>query len=147
MYKRILVPLDGSALAEAALQHAESIAQHFDADVVLLRVVVSPYAIVAPDLVLAGSEVDQKQFIAQAEGYLQGVAGRLRGKGLRVKTAVGEGPVAESILEHAKKEHGELIVMSTHGRGGVSRWVYGSVADRVLQAAPCPILLIRVAGA
>jgi len=146
MYKRILVPLDGSALAEAALPHAESLAQQYGGYVILLRVVVSPYAIVAPDLVLAGTDVNQKQFVEQAGQYLQGVAGRLQARGIGTKSAICEGPVAEAILNHAKAENAELIVMSTHGRGGVSRWVYGSVADRVLQAAPCPILLIRVTG-
>lgn len=146
MYKRILVPLDGSPLAEAALPHAEQLALQFDANVVLLRVVVSPYAIVAPDLVLAGYDPNQPELEGQAEQYLQGIVGRLAAKGIRAKTLHADGPVAEAILECAGSEKVDLIVMSTHGRGGVSRWVYGSVADRVLQASACPILLIRVSG-
>ncbi len=143
MYKRILLPLDGSKLAEAALPHAARLAQQFDSELVLLRVVVSPYAIVAPDLVLAGTDPDLRELSTHAAQYLEGVAGQLRAQGLRVRTEVCEGPVAEAILEHAAQLGVDLIVMSTHGRGGVLRWVYGSVAERVLQGSTCPILLIR----
>jgi nucleotide-binding universal stress UspA family protein len=146
MYKRILVPLDGSPLAEAALAHAETLAQQFASEVLLLRVVVSPYAIIAPDLVLAGYDSNHQQFEDQAEHYLQAVAGKLAARQIKVRTMTCDGPVAEAILDRARENQIDLIVMSTHGRGGVSRWVYGSVADRLLQAAPCPVLLVRVAG-
>lgn len=147
MYKRLLVPLDGSALAEAALSHAEQLAAAGDGEIVLLRVVISPYSIVAPDLVLAGQGIDQDILQQQAEHYLQTAAARLAGRGFAVRMATCPGPVAEAILDHARSSDADLIVMSTHGRGGISRWVYGSVADRVLQAAPCPVLLIRAGAA
>jgi nucleotide-binding universal stress UspA family protein len=144
MYKRILVALDGSALAEAALSHAEHLAASGSGEIVLLRVVISPYSIVAPDLVLAGQSIDQDALQQQAEQYLHALAStRLAGRGFPVRTVVCPGPVAEAILDHARSLNADIIVMSTHGRGGISRWVYGSVADRVLQAAPCPVLLIR----
>jgi nucleotide-binding universal stress UspA family protein len=144
MYKRILVPLDGSALAEIALSHAEQLAASGSGELVLLRVVISPYSIVAPDLVLAGQSIDQDALQQQAEQYLHALATtRLTGRGFPVRTVVCPGPVAEAILDHARSSSADIIVMSTHGRGGISRWVYGSVADRVLQAAPCPVLLIR----
>lgn len=143
MYQRILVPLDGSQLAEAALAHAQQLAHQFGSEITLLRVVVSPYAIVAPDMVLIGQDVNQEVFLQQAEQYLQETAGQLAVQGVTVHTLACEGPVAEAILDHARARDIDLIVMSTHGRGGISRWVYGSVADRVLQAAPCPVLLIR----
>jgi nucleotide-binding universal stress UspA family protein len=146
MYNHILVPLDGSALAEAALAHAEALATQFGSDLTLLRVIVSPYAIVAPDLVLAGYDSNHQQFAEQADQYLKGVAGKLAARQINVRTLTCEGPVAEAIIERARENRIDLIVMSTHGRGGVSRWVYGSVADRLLQAAPCPVLLVRVAG-
>lgn len=145
MYKRILVPLDGSALAEEALVHARAVARQFECKVILMRVVVSPYAIAAPDLILAGYDEGQENFTKVAQEYLQGVATDLQAAGLRVSTRTCEGPVAEAIIEHARDEEADMIVMSTHGRGGLSRWVYGSVADRVLQAAPCPVLLVRAA--
>lgn len=145
MYERILVPLDGSTLAEAALVHARAMARQFECKVILLRVVVSPYAIAAPDLILAGYDDGQENFIKAAQEYLQGVAIDLQASGLQVTTRICEGPVAEAIIDHARDEKVDMIVMSTHGRGGLSRWVYGSVADRVLQAAPCPVLLVRAA--
>ncbi|MFN2165877.1 MAG: universal stress protein [Anaerolineae bacterium] len=144
MYKRILVPLDGSALAEAALPHAATLASRFDAEVILLRVVVSPYAIVAPDLVLAGYDPDLQALTNEATQYLGRKSQGLAEQGIRLKEVLCEGPVAEAILDHAVSLDVDLIVMSTHGRGGVLRWVYGSVADRVLQGATCPVLLIRV---
>lgn len=143
MYERILVPLDGSDLAEAALRHAEALALQFGAAVVLLRVIISPYSIVAPDLVLAGTDPDLDQLAAHAEQYLRAIASEFRRKGIPVQATLTEGPVAEAILNHAEALDVHLIVMSTHGRGGVSRWVYGSVAERVLQGATCPVLLIR----
>lgn len=143
MYAKLLVPLDGSELAEAALPHAEQVAHHFSAEIILLRVVVSPYAVVAPDLVLATPGLNMAELAAHAQRYLDQVADRLRDRGLNVRTVVTEGPVAEVIIEHAEALGTDLIVMSTHGRGGISRWVYGSVAERVLQGAPCPVLLIR----
>ncbi len=120
-----------------------AVAQQFDCKVILLRVVVSPYAIAAPDLILAGYDDGQENFTKVAQTYVQGVAADLQAAGLQVSCRTCEGPVAEAILDHARDEEVDMIVMSTHGRGGLSRWVYGSVADRVLQAAPCPVLLVR----
>lgn len=143
MYKRLLVPLDGSELAEAALEHAEQLARQFQAELILLRAVVSPYAIVAPDLVLASSAPDMREIANSAENYLKSIASELVATGIEARTVICEGPVAEAILDHAHALDVDCIIMSTHGRGGISRWVYGSVAERVLQGAGCPVLLIR----
>lgn len=143
MYKQLLVPLDGSALAEEALVHARNLAAQFGSEVILFRVVVSPYAIAAPDLILAGYDAADENFAKVAQEYLDGVAAALQAAGLQASSRICEGPVAEAILDHATDAGVDMIVMSTHGRGGLSRWVYGSVADRVLQAAPCPVLLVR----
>lgn len=143
MYKQILVPLDGSALAEEALTHARDLAAQLGSKIILLRVVVSPYAIAAPDLILAGYDPVDENFTRVAQDYLHGVAAGLQAAGLQASVRTCEGPVAEAIIDHACAAGVDMIVMSTHGRGGLSRWVYGSVADRVLQAAPCPVLLIR----
>lgn len=142
MYQRLLVPLDGSGLAEEALPHALNLAGRLGSELILLRVVVSPYAIVAPDLVLAGTDPNLPALNLQAQQYLDSVAARLS-RGIPFRTIVSEGPVAEAILDHATALDVDLIVMSTHGRGGVLRWVYGSVAERVLQGSACPVLLIR----
>lgn len=143
MYKQILVPLDGSALAEEALVHARYLAERFGSKIILLRVLVSPYAIAAPDLILAGYDAADENFAQVAQEYLQGVAADLQAAGFQAVVRTCEGPVAEAIIDHASDIGVDMIVMSTHGRGGLSRWVYGSVADRVLQAAPCPVLLVR----
>lgn len=146
MYRRLLVPLDGSSLAEEALPHALNLARRFGSELVLLRVIISPYAIVAPDLVLAGTDPNLPELNQQAQQYLDSVATQLPGAE-SARTIVCEGPVAEAILEHAAALDVDLIIMSTHGRGGVSRWVYGSVAERVLQGSVCPVLLIRSVAA
>jgi nucleotide-binding universal stress UspA family protein len=146
MYRRLLVPLDGSSLAEEALPHALNLARRFGSELVLLRVIISPYAIVAPDLVLAGTDPNLPELNQQAHQYLDSVATQLSGAA-SARTIVCEGPVAEAILEHAAALDVDLIIMSTHGRGGVSRWVYGSVAERVLQGSACPVLLIRSVAA
>lgn len=130
-------------MAESALGHARNLASLFDSELLLLRVVVSPYAVVAPDLILAGTDPDLHQLVAHADEYLRQVTADLQSQDLKARYLVCEGPVAEAILDHADMLDIEMIIMSTHGRGGVSRWVYGSVAERVLQGARCPVLLVR----
>ena len=79
----------------------------------------------------------------QAKAYLDRLAGRLQERGIKVSTALGEGPVAEAIIDHAADSDSDLIAMCTHGRTGLARWALGSVADRVLRAGDKPILLVR----
>jgi len=87
--------------------------------------------------------VDRDQEAAQCEEYLRRVQGRLQGEGLQVDATVRRGDVTEEILRHADERRADLIVMSTHGRSGLGRWVYGSIADRVLRHASVPVLLVR----
>ena len=145
MYKHILVPLDGSGFAEVALRHALTLSQCFDSKVTLVRVVVSPFTLVSPDMVLAGAEQQMSSLKEQAELYLNGIKGEICKEGVNCSSIVLEGPVASSIVDYAEKEGIDLIVMTTHGRSGLDRWVFGSVAEKVLRAAPCPVLLIREA--
>ncbi len=145
MYKKILVPLDGSALAENALAPVIELAQCTQAQIVLLRVMLAPiyeYVVVDPMMapILPEDAEPNRQEIRK---YLESVAGGLREKGLRVTIQVCEGPVADAILDCAARIHADLIAMSTHGRSGVARWLLGSVADRVVQAADVPVLLVR----
>lgn len=144
MIKKILVPLDGSSLAEKALPHAERLAHQFEAELILARVLA-----VAPDLVVAGPRGmvfhDQADAARQAaQIYLDRIWGRLRGHHVSARSVVLEAhPVAEALVNLARREKVDLIVMSTHSRSEVSRWLYGSVATKVLQHAPCPIFLVR----
>lgn len=144
---RILVPLDGSALAERALPPARQLALAFDADVHLFRAWENPlYGVEAYPIGV--SPEDYSETMSKATGdYLQQTAQELERAGLRVHCETGCGPAAEGILETAQKQEADLVVMCTHGRSGFSRWVLGSIADRVLHAAPVPVLLIRSGSA
>ena len=140
MYKRILVTLDESELAEQALPHAVAVAQHMDAVMELLSVVPA----VDDDLMrAAGAAFDWEAHKHVAEEYLQGIQARVEAEGIRCTIAVRQGDVADEILRYCGDTGRTLIVMSTHGRSGLGRWVYGSIADRVLRYAEVPVLLIR----
>ena len=155
MYTHLLVPLDGSAAAEAALPHAQALAERFSARVTLMRVTVAPETVIAetatgaPGVPEAGPLIDPTPVVeaekAEASSYLQRLTDRLRSSGLReVNAEAPEGPAAETIVERARALGVDLIVMSTHARGGLGRLVFGSTADAVLRHTPCPVLLIRV---
>jgi nucleotide-binding universal stress UspA family protein len=141
--EKILVPLDGSQVAEAALPRAVEVAQENPrATIVLLRA--------AEAFSVPGTDVAEKQVVAvkEAEDYLDGVAARLRRQGLQnVETAVWYGAAAPAIVEAAHVSKVDLIVMSTHGRSGLGRLFLGSVAESVLRGTETPILLLHVAGA
>ena len=145
MYNRILVPLDGSPVAEAVLPQAEMLAKCSDAEIVLLSVVVYPsvdYYI--PDPAMAISVHMEQQNASKK--YLWHVADELRAQGLHVRTELCEGPVAEAILDYADSTQSDLIAMSTHGRSGFGRFLLGSVAEKVVRSAKVPVLLVRPAN-
>jgi nucleotide-binding universal stress UspA family protein len=133
MLATILVPLDGSQLAEQALPYAERLAEATSARVVLSRVL--------PLAVLERPE-DDLESADQARAYLQGVAERLTNRGRVVETTSPWADPASGILEQVNSTHADLVVMATHGRSGPSRWLYGSVADEILRRAPVPVILV-----
>jgi nucleotide-binding universal stress UspA family protein len=142
MYKKILVPLDGSPLAEKALEQAEPLAKTFDSEIFLFQVVHFMPIYGSPELV-APLIVDErhKEF---AEKYLAGLVKVMEGKGLKAKAIVKTGQqVAVEIIDFAKEHRVDLIVMCTRGRSGISRWVLGSTAHKVITRAETPILLLR----
>lgn len=145
MYDKILVPLDGSALAEAVIPYVIDIARGTSSEVILLRVCL--YDQPPEGEVLFPAPVDREQerceMAAECIRYLNSAARPLRAAGLNVRILVEFGYPAERIVDIVKEHRVGLIAMSTHGRTGISRWVYGSVAARVLRAATVPILLIR----
>lgn len=148
MFKKILIPLDGSKLAEKALPYAEVLAQKFEAQLILLRVL--PPTATRTDYGQTGTYSPQliQEWEAEAEAYLKTVQAQLLPRHLNIHHEVLEGnPVAEMILELACDQAIDLIVMSTHGYSGSDRWVYGSVANKILERAPCPVFLVRVKGA
>ena len=146
MTSRILVPLDGSALAERALSSAMMLAQGLPADVVLFGAVS-----ISPDYEILGHtlhdvEAHMERLEAEASEYLGRVAARLQKSGLAVRAVVRRGPAAEAIVDYAEKMDIQQIVMATHGYSGISRWRHGSVAERVLQSASAPVLMICAKG-
>jgi nucleotide-binding universal stress UspA family protein len=146
MFKHILVPLDGSGLAEAALPTALALASRFDSKISLLQVIHTPYIASGLDgsaYIELITTLRQQEY-DEAAAYLQMKQRSLQQQNYVVDTFVREGePVAEIILEITAEQGIDTIVMSTHGRGGVSRWVFGSVADKVLRQADIPVILIR----
>ncbi len=147
MFNSILVPLDGSKLAESAVPTALQLASRFDGEVTLLRVVQPPHLMLTNATGMVYAELFatlRDQAMEEAATYLKGFQGSLQQQGYNVRTRIVEGePVAEAILDSMVATHTNIVVMSTHGRGGLSRWVFGSVADKILQHATVPILLIR----
>ena len=181
MYKRILVPLDGSKLAECALPHAEELAKGCDAEEVILISVTEQvrgrtrapeayeryHASDDPGVQRVDSEIttsfgrgdvfpvrraDSETTVTfgkkerQAKSYLDRIAKRVEAKGIKVRTEVLFWPPAEAIAAYAEKNDVDIIVMSSHGRSGVSRRVHGSVADKVLKASHVPVLMVRAPG-
>jgi nucleotide-binding universal stress UspA family protein len=142
MYKRALVPLDGSMVAEAIVPFILEIAGPLDMEVALLRVVVP-----APPLVVEGSShvivEDVEKLRTDAEEYLHSVAASLRGRGVRVTVQVRFGEAVAEILAGAREVEADLIAMSTHGRGGLGRLLFGSVAEAVLRQAETPVFMMR----
>ena len=142
MLQHILVGLDGSPLAESILPYVGTVAKALAAQVTLLHVIpgVSEWH---------GSAVSQfyspllKQEETEAHGYLQRVADRLAASGLTVQSRVGVGDATTEILKTGEQTNVDLIALATHGRSGLRRWVYGSVAERVLHTIHRPLLLIR----
>jgi len=144
MYKTILVPLDGSPRAETIIAHAASLAAKYEAKLVLLQVVEPMVAMVTPyDMVPYVDKDAAERSLEEAKAYLASKEGELRSQGIDVKTVVESGPIVSVILEVAERERADLVAMASHGRTGLSRVFYGSVAAGVLHKADRPLLLIR----
>ena len=146
MYKRAVVPLDGSSVAEAIIPFILDIAGPLDMEVDLLRVV-EP---LAPMVIEGSRHVDVEDIEARrtdAEEYLAPIAVELRNKGVKVESRVRRGNPAEEIVAAARETGADLIAMSTHGRGGLGRLVFGSVAQAVLRHVDMPVFLMRTTEA
>jgi nucleotide-binding universal stress UspA family protein len=141
-HKRVLVALDGSPSAEAVLRFLLEIAGPLDMAVVLLRVLepVAPVVIEASRHVVVEDVEGRRR---DAEEYLAPIAAALRAKGIDVSWQVRRGRPTEEILAAAREGHVDLIAMATHGRTGLGRLLFGSVAEGVLRHAPVPVFLIR----
>jgi nucleotide-binding universal stress UspA family protein len=180
MYTKILVPLDGSKLAESVLEHVETIASGCDTQEIILVSVTEKvkvkenvsgkettgFQILNKSLIVSGLPLasmpdtpigDQPSTgpawtnvigrkYNQADRYLDRIQRRLIAKGLSVRTEVLMGNPAEAIVEYASRNGVDLIIMSSHGRSGISRWASGSVADKVFRSSGVPVLMVRAPG-
>ena len=145
MYQRIIVPLDGSDIAELALPEAERMARLTGAPLRLIRVVdptqmpwYGVYADAMGAAVVQGALGDEEHV---SDGYLAEVAARIEDLGIEVEYEVRHGRAAKELVAAAKD--GDLIVMASHGRGGISRWLLGSVAEELVRHAAVPVLLVK----
>ena len=142
---RILVPLDGSALAEQALPTASALAKATGAELLLLQVI-QPLDDRNQDILFKDAAEAQAAFAewrTNAEAYLHGKGQPFQDEGVTCLSKAELGDVAPTIIDTATNERIDLLVMSTHGRSGLGRWVYGSVANKVLRGVTCPLLLIH----
>ena len=147
MYRKILAPLDGSELSECTLGHVMAVAKGCQVPEVILLYVVEPYhkegEMHYRHVGLSEEEIRQRDLEKETYGkeYLAKMADKMKNDGLAVETALIYGIPAEEILNYAEKNEVDLIIMSTHGRSGISRWALGSVADRVIRHSVTPVLI------
>jgi len=144
-----MVPLDGSALAECVLPHVEAIATGCSVEKLILLRVVEPervYSVsnssIDPNLAYARENERKKA----AEIYLKEIANRITGKGFTCEVKAMIGRVAEKLVDCCIANGVDLIIIATHGRSGVTRWVRGSVADKILRSSTIPVMMVRAPG-
>jgi nucleotide-binding universal stress UspA family protein len=143
--RKIMVPLDGSPLAERALEPALSLARAVDSDVVMLRIVSGP-EVLPESMTPVGENAPPDSSVeerVEAETYLQKIYADRPNQHLFFDVQLTTGDVAEAIVAYADAHHVDLIVMSSHGRSGIGRWLHGSVAEKVLRGADCATMIIR----
>ena len=152
MYQKIMVPLDGSKLAECVFPHLEAVIKGRGSppEVIVVQAV-------EPLSVPYGREVSQFTSLEQvqafethqkeeAEKYLKEIVARLKKTGINAKADVIYGKASQVLSDYATKNDVDLVIIATHGRSGISRWVWGSVADRLLRSVCVPVLMIRAPG-
>jgi nucleotide-binding universal stress UspA family protein len=142
MYQRVLVPLDGSELAESVLPHVKAIAKCCNvAEVILLQVVELSPALRAADV---NVRAFQEASVKAGKEYLSTIEAQLRSEGLNVRSEVLAGAVPAATIADFMQQNGvDFVTITTHGRSGISRWVFGSVAEKLLRCCGIPILVIR----
>jgi len=143
-YQHILVPLDGSGWSQRALPHAVDIARATHAEIILLHVFSPSASAYVPELALAGQSNAISNLRDDAARYLQGVAAELREAGIPCQVQIiDHADVTMGIAEFVRQSDVDLIVMSTHGRTGLSRLIFGSVAKGVMEQIGVPTLLVH----
>lgn len=149
MYTKIMVPLDGSELAECVLPHVKAIAKGCEVEELFLVRVVEPervYSVADSAIdpnIAAACESERKKI---AEDYLNKIVNRLAEAGLTCKVITLVGRVAERLVNYCVMSNVDLIIIATHGRSGITRWVRGSVADKILRSSRIPVMMVRSPG-
>jgi nucleotide-binding universal stress UspA family protein len=148
MYRRILVPLDGSKLAECVLPHAEAIAKLSKASIELVHVIEPLELPTRGGIALSIDDLKQIELHTKsdAESYLYEVVERLKLAGIKAHSKLLTGKAADSLVDYIHKNKFDLLIMATHGRSGISRWIWGSVAEKILHSSSTPVLIVRPPG-
>jgi nucleotide-binding universal stress UspA family protein len=149
LLNKVLLPLDGSKQSESAVPQVEELAQGLGAEVVLLHVIAPTYhvySIPGESVEMTFTPEDMERFRAKSRQYLETVAEAFKRRGISTTTEVAIGRAADEIMRLSEEMSPDLIAMSTHGRSGIGRWAFGSVADKVLHASNTPVLLVRSSG-
>ena len=148
MYKHILVPLDGSDLAEVVLPHVEAAAKAYKAETVTFVRVPETVNITSSGMIPANKwDKDERDKQLVAESYLQIATSQLNyGETVIKREVLQSDGAAETIVEYAAENHIDLIIIATHGRTGIVRVVWGSVAEKILKTSCVPVLMVRVPG-
>jgi nucleotide-binding universal stress UspA family protein len=142
MYKKILVPLDGSTLSELALANAVTVAEGCQVAELILIIVIEPFKSLAHWVSDDIAMKMEKEASAAAQKYIDQTVERLSNEGVDVEAVIARGNPGEAVLEYAVKNNIDLIVMGTHGRSGFSRLMFGSVASHIIHHSPIPVLLV-----
>jgi len=151
MYKKIMVPLDGSKLAECVFPHLETIVKGCESPEVIVVQAVEPLSVPYGREVSQFASLEQVKAFethqkVEAEKYLKEIVARLRKTGINAKADVIYGKASEALSDYATKNDVDLVIVATHGRSGISRWVWGSVADRLVRSVRVPVLMVRAPG-
>lgn len=143
-YKKIIVPIDGSGWSERAIPHAVDIAHNNGAELILLHVFKPPASEYVGEIALAGQEDSLMPLREEMKTKLMALRGQIRSEHIEVRVQFIEGTgVAGIICDYINDEDADLVVMSSHGRTGVTRWLFGSVAHKVMQHVNVPVMIIR----
>ena len=156
MFKKIMVPLDGSELAESVLPHVEGFIKSCQVNTIVFIRALKPdpmtfrksYATIEVDFekIEAYTKKIEEERRSSAEKYLSQVVNRIKQEGVKCHAEVIFGEVADSLIDYSEANDIDLILIATHGRSGVSRWVRGSIADRILRASQIPVVMVRAPG-
>lgn len=143
-YKKIVVPIDGSGWSERAIPHAVDLARISNGEVILLHIFKPPLHEYADTLALAGNEEQIGRIRDDVKQHMMAIRSQLRSQGVECRVQVIEAVgIASQICDYVNEEGADLVVMSTHGRSGIARFVFGSIAQKVMQDVDVPVLLIR----